>query len=341
MLGSWSRAPARAAPFIDKDLVIVGRRTKRTGKPVLDGRGKARVLTIKPRVKVDHPQPRRRGTVQPPASGWWRYLQQGQADATGRRRARQRGDCRAAASSTPGSCGCWVAASSGATYRTGGAAMSVGGLYNVGRAVLDDSARIRKNNMGTIVVVNEGTLTMKGASDISDNSPFHGPSRHRRQPGTMVMDGTAGISGRAASRTPGTLVMNGASSIHDNTTSGCVATVCGPAGRPGAGVLNTGSLALNDTASIHHNRVAAAQSPGLPRSSWRWGLQRGHRHDDRLQPHPRERSAVRRERRPGSRRRPLQRQRRHARRRQLRPSDRTPTSTATPPTTATSSRRAM
>lgn len=38
--------------FINKDLAIVGKSTKRTGKAVLDGDGKARVLVVKPGVKV-------------------------------------------------------------------------------------------------------------------------------------------------------------------------------------------------------------------------------------------------------------------------------------------------
>ena len=38
--------------FIDKSLAIRGVKTRRTGKPILDGHDRARVLTIKPKVKV-------------------------------------------------------------------------------------------------------------------------------------------------------------------------------------------------------------------------------------------------------------------------------------------------
>ncbi len=251
------------APSSTRSLVIVGKRTKRTGKPVLDGKDKARVLTIKRGVKVSiRSLVVRNGRATRVRAG-------GGISNKGKLTLRDvvvRGN---GATRGGGIFNAGVLRMLGRSIvrgntGTGRAPMSVGGLYNVGFAVLDDSARIRKNNMGTIVVVNKGTLTMRGASDISDNSPFHGPSGTVVNQGTMVMDGTAGISGQGGVSNAGTLVMNGASSIHDNTTSGCVATLCGPAGRPGAGVFNTGSLALNDTASIHHNRVFGAQSPEYP-----------------------------------------------------------------------------
>ena len=75
-----------------------------------------------------------------------------------------------------GRCGCWVAAWSGTTRTP----MSRGKLRERASTtsvafILDDRTRIR-NNLGCTPVVNEGTLRMKGASDISGNFPMRGPA---------------------------------------------------------------------------------------------------------------------------------------------------------------------
>ena len=246
--------------FIDKDLAIRGVKARRTGRPVLDGglasysmEGSTRVLTIKPRVKVsirDLVIRNGRATRIPEGGGISNKGRLTLRDVVVRNNTAVRGGGIYNGGALR-MLGRSAVKNNGDLYVAGASPASA--VYNVGRLVLDDRTRIR-NNLGWTPVVNEGTLRMKGASDISRNFPMRGPSGGVQNRGTLVMDDASIITEQGGVTNSGSLTMNDKSSIHHNIQSGCVSVMCGT-GAPGAGVRNSGTLTMNDTSSIHHNWV--------------------------------------------------------------------------------------
>ena len=204
--------------FIDKSLAIRGVKTRRTGKPVLDGghpnpEGSTRVLTIKPKINVsirDLVIRNGRATRIPNGGGISNKGRLTLRDVVVRdnRAVRGGGIYNDGALRMLGRS---VVRNNTGTYVAGASTASA--VYNVGRLLLDDRTRIR-NNLGSTSVVNEGTLRMKGASDISGNFPMRGTGGGIQNRGVLVMDDTASIWGQGSNTNSGTLVMNDASSIH-------------------------------------------------------------------------------------------------------------------------------
>ena len=254
--------------FIDKDIAITGVKTRRTGKPVLDGDGEARVLTIKPKAKVsirDLTIRDGRATRIPDGGGisnkgrlTLRDVVVRDNDSSGRE-----------------DDGAWIGRGGG-IYNQGllhmrGRSEVTGnhvasfrletgsGVYNAGRLILDDRSRIRSNT-GGYGVVNAGTLVMNDRSNVSRNDRSKG-SFGVTNAGTLVMNGSSSISNDGSLANSGSLTMNDASSIHHNTIPGD-SLFC--ATGAGGGVRNTGSLRLNDSASIHDNGVSGGCGPRRP-----------------------------------------------------------------------------
>jgi hypothetical protein len=254
--------------FIDKDIAIRGLKTSKTGKPVLDGDESARVLTIKPKVKVsirDLVIQGGRATRIPDGGGISNKGRLTLRDVV----------VRDNESSGREDDGAWIGRGGG-IYNEGllhlrGRSEVTGnhvasfrletgsGIYNAGRLILDDGSRIRSNS-GGYGVVNAGTLVMNDSSNVGRNDGSKG-SFGVNNAGTLVMNDASSISNDGSLANSGTLVMNDASSIHHNTILGD-ALFC--ATGAGGGVRNTGSLRLNDSASIHDNGVSGGCGPRRP-----------------------------------------------------------------------------
>jgi len=254
--------------FIDKSLGIVGKETKRTGKPVLDGDAKARVLTIKPKVKVSI-----RAIVI--RDGRARLGQNGGGIANkGRLVLRDVVVRRNTAGSIGG--GIYnqgVVRISGDSRVTHNRLLATTNAYgaaiaNRGRLALGGTTRVRSDpsrgiamySTGTVVMNgrsnsngcwNDGSLTMNDASSYSDGySVLNGD-------GTLTMNDTSSIhdmGDRGGVRNYGSLTMNDASSIHDNHAT---FDVLGDSG----GVSNAGILTMNDSSSIHDNHADGGGPP--------------------------------------------------------------------------------
>ena len=254
--------------LIDKDLAIRGDQTLGTGRPVLTGDDKTRVLTIKPKAKVsirDLVIQDGRATRIPDGGGISNKGRLTLRDVV----------VRDNDSSGRDDDGAWIGRGGG-IYNQGLLHMrgrsevkgnhvasfrleSGSGMYNAGRLILDDRSRIRSNT-GGYGVVNAGTLVMNGSSNVSRNDRSKG-SFGVNNAGTLVMNGSSSISNDGSLANSGTLVMNDASSIHHNTILGD-SLFC--ATGAGGGVRNTGSLRLNDSASIHDNGVSGGCGPRRP-----------------------------------------------------------------------------
>ena len=253
---------------IEEDLTIRGGETSGTGRPVLTGDDKTRVLTIKPPAKVsirDLTIRDGRATRIPDGGGisnkgrlTLRDVVVRDNDASGRE-----------------DDGAWIGRGGGiynqGLLRLRGRSEVTGnhvaafrletgsGIYNAGRLILDDGSHIRANS-GGYGVVNAGTLVMNDRSNVGRNDGSKG-SFGVANSGTLVMNDASSISNDGSLANSGTLVMNDASSIHHNTIPGD-ALFC--ATGAGGGVRNTGSLRLNDSASIHHNGVSGGCGPRRP-----------------------------------------------------------------------------
>jgi len=232
---------------INKDITIVGKKTKRTGRPVLDGKDKARVLTIKPKVKVSvRSLVIRNGKATRIPSG-------GGISNKGRLRLKDVVVRRNEATRGGGIYNEGVLRIRGRSVVSGNGSRN--GLYNVGRVVLEGVARIRENCCAE-GVYNEGVLVMKDRSAISDNDGWRtGGGVENR--GTLTMNDASSISEDSylgGVRNHDTLTMNDSSSIRDNSAGGGYAAGFGFAGHGGA-VHNYGTLAMNGQSSIHGNRA--------------------------------------------------------------------------------------
>jgi hypothetical protein len=234
--------------FIDKDLVIIGKRTERTGKPVLDGDGDVRVLVIKPGANVNLRSLYIR-------EGWW-------IRGHGTLRVSRGGGISNKGTVTLQD----VAVRNGGgihnagTLRIRGRAVA-SGLHNSGRLVLAGGSRVNLQADGG-GVSNEGDLLMEGSSLYGkpDGSFTTGFSNT----GTLTMDGASSSSGFGGVGNAGTLTMNDESSIHDNhwrQGRGPVGMVV-PA-PPGGGVMNRGTLTMNDASSIYRNSTVGVAGTGL------------------------------------------------------------------------------
>ena len=202
---------------IDRDLVLEGFQTADSGRPMLSGAGRVRVLTIESGVRV-----KVRGLV----------ILRGQAFRGAG--IRNRGNlvlrdvivrhCR-----TSG-------------YGKGG------GVHNTGRLTLNGSSRIGGNVsfVGPGGVLNEGTLVLNGASRISRNGADRGGGVENL--GTLTMNAASAISDNRAVYTGGVwnmgvLIMNDSSSITRNYSQYT----------GGVENLRGATLTLNDTSSISGN----------------------------------------------------------------------------------------
>jgi hypothetical protein len=240
----------RGGTFIDKDIAITGVKTRRTGKPVLDGDGKARVLTVKPTVKVSVRSLVIRdgkATRIPDGGGisnkgrlTLRDVVVRDNHAAGRGGGiHNEGVLRMQGRTV-------VKNNLGALAQRG----SGSGVYNAGRLILADRSRITSNTGGS-GVVNAGSLVMNGSSSISRSDFGRGVSGVTNS-GDWTMNDSSSISDEGSLSNAGNLVMNDTSSIHHNRITG---GMLGCDTGHGGGVHNSGSLTLNDSASIHHNVV--------------------------------------------------------------------------------------
>jgi hypothetical protein len=239
--------------FIDRDLVIVGQRTKRLGKPILDSDGRDRVLKVRRGVRVAMSD---------------LTLQDGRTDRRGGGIV-NRGTLRLTR----------------VVVRDNRSQSDGGGIWNVGTLWLTDS-RVRENETGDFVggiyndhgtvilngdsginanlgqgVSNWGTLTMNDASTIRNNrftsygSPYGGGVDNS---GVMTMNDSSSISGHRAVwgggvfiGQHGTLTMNDASVISGNRVTNRVGY-----GNPYGGGVAGGRLVMNDASAIRGNSSA-------------------------------------------------------------------------------------
>jgi hypothetical protein len=243
--------------FIDKDLAIVGKKTKRSGKPVLDGDNKARVLTIKPTVKVSiRSLVIRKGRASRVPDG-------GGISNKGRL---------TLLDVVVG--GNWAASRGGAIFNEGvlrvlGASRVKGNgtgtfglgpaVFNLGHLVLGGSSRIVSNDGSPLA--NEGTIIMNGASNISRNTAFRVGRTGPTNRGTFMMNDRSSVAEGSGFWNEGALTMNDESSIHHNLRAG-PSLQCG-GGSLGGGVRNMGSLVMNDASSIRDN-IASGGCSGPP-----------------------------------------------------------------------------
>lgn len=238
----------RGGTFINKDLTIKGRASLRSGRSTLDGGGRARVVTIKPGVRVRM----MRLTIQ---NGRTRRVARGGAisnrgtlklrDVVVRRStATDRGggvfnqgvlDLSGASRITGNAAG----TSGGGIYNEGilrvkgtsrisrNRAADGGGIHNVGAARLLGLSRVSRNRSGPIGtgggVLDRGELTMSGRSSIRRNRAAFGGGVASLG-GSMTMNNSSSVSGNRAVQTAGgvivdstsTLTMTGSSAIRRN-----------------------------------------------------------------------------------------------------------------------------
>ena len=250
--------------FIDKSLAIVGTTTERSGKAVLDGDGKARVLTIKPGIAVNI----RNLTVRDGAASVERDSMGRPLPKTGGDGIVNRGkvtlrDVVLTKNGAGAYEGTGTIINEGRMRLLGHSIVraNYGGVANQGRLVLADDTRIRDNMGG---VSNAGVLVMNDASSIKGNFEGGHAGAGVQNDGSLTMNGTSSILDHRIDggvRNNGALVMNDASSIHDNWSG---TTYLGPGGAGGgAGAFNRGTLVMNEQSSIHHNvAIYSGSSPG-------------------------------------------------------------------------------
>ncbi len=255
------RGTCHGGTFIDKSLVIKGVKTRQTGKTVLDGDGKARLLTIKSKVEVSVRSlviRNGKATRIPNGGGISNKGKLTLRDVVVRDSLAVRGGG-IYNEGTLRMLGRSVVKDNTGLYPTFLTAVA-SGVFNTARLVLDDRTRITSNTGGS-GVLNAGTLVMNGSSNISASDFGRGVSGVTNS-GTLVMNDASSISEQGPVSNSGTLVMNDASSIHHNRITGGMS---GCETGQGGGVRNTGSLTLNGSASIHHNSVwggcSYSQSP--------------------------------------------------------------------------------
>ena len=189
--------------FIDKSLAIRGVKTRRTGKPVLDGgrppytaEGSTRVLTIKPKVKVRIQSL----VIRDGRAG--RIPDGGGISNKGRLTLRNvivRGNT--AWRHGGGIYNAGVLRMEGGTavksnLAAGPTGLGSGsGVYNTGYLVIADRTRIHSNSGGA-GVINAGTLVMNDATTISANDWGWGRSSVHNT-GTLVMNDNSSITEQA------------------------------------------------------------------------------------------------------------------------------------------------
>jgi hypothetical protein len=237
------KGTCRGGTLIDKDLVVEGVMTPRTGRPVLDGArhrwlpdpGSTRVLIIKSGVTVSiRSLLIRNGRAS-------RILDGGGITNKGTTTIV---DVVVRSSQATGRGGgifnAGILHMRGASRVRGNAAPTGPGVYNAGRLVMGDTARIRGNDCSGLH--NVGVVVMNDTSNLGDNAhgwPFC--ARGNSNDGTFVMNDASSIFGDYGGMVnSGTFTMNDTSSIHANW------------GR--AGVRNAGTFRMNDHSSIHHIR---------------------------------------------------------------------------------------
>ena len=213
------RSRCRGGTFMDKDLVIVGKRSRR-GKPILDGDARSRVLTVKPGVKV-----RMRDLT----------IQDGRANKGFGGAIVNRGKLALRDVVVRGS---FAADRGGGVYNVGNlqligksrirdnTATKGGGIYNDGVVRLSGSSRIRNNIAGLGGgVYNVGVLRLRGLGRISRNR-------------TTVNGAGGGVYNLS------TTTLKGTSNVRAN-----VATTAG-------GIANVGaSLTLSDSSAVNGNQA--------------------------------------------------------------------------------------
>ena len=230
------RGKCSGAVVVKKNLSIDGVKTRRKGRPTLDGKRRVRVLRVKPGVKLTL----RRLTVQNGRAkhGGGAIMNRGTLklrDVVVRR-------SRAAAGGGIFNAGnLWMR---GSTRVKRNQAAEGYGVFSTGSVAMRDRSIIAKNrgsrpdpNPG-YGVHNFGSLTMRDSSTISENE-----GGVRNQGGTLTMAGSSAIAHNVLGCPP--------------SGSGCALWKTDP---PGAGLLSMGgslvgvSCAPHTFANIHHNR---------------------------------------------------------------------------------------
>jgi hypothetical protein len=220
------RGTCHGGTFINKDLTIVGVRTRRFGDPVLDGDGRTRVLIIKPGVQVRI---------------WRLTIQDGRAarvpDGGG---ITNRGTLKLR----------------DVIVRRNTAAGRGGGILNEGMLRIGGASRVKGNTAGGRGggIHNAGILRLRGTSRVKANLARHGGGIHNA--GTVRLlelsrvsyNRTAPLGSGGGVFNSGEVTMNSSSSIWRNRAS------------LAGGVANLGgTLTMNDRSSVSRNR---AQSVG-------------------------------------------------------------------------------
>jgi hypothetical protein len=228
--------------FIDKDIAIAGVATRETGKPVLDGDERERVLVVKPGVRVSI----RDLTIR---DGRARKVNFGAGisnhghltlrDVVVRDNRTTTGD-----GGTDFGGGIFNAGFlrlHGSTRVAHNVSSSGGGVYNTatGTMLMRDSSRIERNLQHRGLsggwgygVLNIGTLTLRGSSSIDKNrgggvwNNGYGVINY----GTLNLEGSSRVQGNSGGvrNIGGSVTMTGSSTIRDNhlecppTGSGCI-----------------------------------------------------------------------------------------------------------------------
>jgi hypothetical protein len=230
--------------FIDRDIAISGARTGSSRKPLLDGDSSARVIVIKPGVRVsirDLTILGGKATLDRPGGGISNKGRLTLRDVVVR-------DNDSFVGTTAG------IYNDGAIRMLGGSVVKENwgspAVLNAGRLVLRDRSRIGPANTE---VRNTGHLVIDDAATVVGNGPFGRSGPALLNTGTVTMNDRSSIQhqGGGGIDNDGTVRMNDRSSIHDN-----VDYFFGSVGR-GGGVQNSGTLRLTGESSIHDNRVMA------------------------------------------------------------------------------------
>jgi hypothetical protein len=268
---------------IEQSILLVGKRTRQSGRSILDGEGKVKhVLRVKEGVRVTI----RDLTIE---GGKVRNLLG--AGILNRGSLKMRDVVVRLNKAGNGGGGIYNEGRlvvQGASRIKSNRGPGSGGLLNAGIAWMSDTVTIRDNRGGG--VVNRGTLVLNDASSIRDNigpGVMNGQEAHDWQGppaayGSLTLNDESSISGNSGSavwNANGSLVMTGSSTLRDNLGSspgggvynaphGTVtltrmSSIQGNRGQFAGGVYNLGgSLTMTDSSSIHDNHASSSLGAG-------------------------------------------------------------------------------
>ncbi len=241
------RGTCPGGTFINKDLTIIGLRTRRFGEPVLDGRGRTRVVIVKPgvvvkirRLTIQGGRARRvpdgggitnRGTLKlrdvivrrnRAAGRGGGYLNEGTLRIGGASRIKGN----SADGPGGGIYNAGIVRLRGTTRVKANTARDGAGIYNTGTARLRELSRVSYNRTGRLGagggVYNRGDLSMHAQSSVWRNrSAFAGGVANVG--GVLTMNDASAITrnraqtvGGVANDSDGTVVMSGSAAISRN-----------------------------------------------------------------------------------------------------------------------------